>query len=92
MTTDANATQSPATPVTAGQARDGGPERDARVDEVLAGPVERRVEEGTELRGLAGRSGERAVEEVEDAEREHEDARDEPQLGAAAAPPRWRSR
>ena len=62
-------------------ARDRGAERDARVDEVLAGPVERRVEEGPELRRLAGRPSQGAIEEIEDAEREHEDARDEPQLG-----------
>ena len=33
------------------------------------------------LRGLAGRPGERAVEEVEDAAEDDEDAREEPQLG-----------
>ena len=64
-----------------GEPRDRGTERDARVGKVLAGPVERRVEERPELRRLAGRASQCAIEEIEDAEGEHQDARDEPQLG-----------
>ncbi len=55
---------------------------DAEVDDGLAPAVEDRVHERAELADLAGRPGQRAVEHVEDAADEDDDAADEPQLGA----------
>ena len=57
---------------------------DADVDDDLAPAVEDAVHERPELADLAGRAGERAVEHVEDAADEHDDAADEPQLQSRA--------
>ena len=57
--------------------------RDADVDDALAGPVEDRVHEGAELRRLAGRPRERAVEQVEDAA---DDQRGRPATSQACMP------
>ena len=54
---------------------------DADVDDALAPAVEDRVHERAELRRLAGRPGEGAVEEVEDAAEDDEDAGEDPDLG-----------
>ena len=53
---------------------------DADVHDDLAGAVEDAVHERAEGAGLAGRPGERAVEHVEDAADEDDQAADEPQL------------
>ena len=54
--------------------------RDAEVDDHLAGAVEDRVHERAEVADPAGRPGERAVEHVEDAAQEDDDAAGEPEL------------
>ena len=63
----------------AGSARD-----DAEVDDRLAPAIEDGVHERAELADLARRPGERAVEHVEDAAEEDDDAADEPELGRPA--------
>ena len=72
----------------AGHAADG----DTDVDDRLAGPVEGGVEERAEPGGAARGAGERAVEQVEDAEGEDEDARQEPGLRGRRRPRRRTSR
>ena len=58
---------------------------DADVDDALAGPIEDRVHEGAELRGLAGRPREGAVEQVEDAADDQREDRPASQACCAAA-------
>ena len=66
---------------------------DAEVDDDLAPPIEDGVQERTESADLAGRSGEGAVEHVEDAADEDDDPAQRPALpgdeqGAAVVMPK----
>ena len=65
-----------------GSRRRAQPQHDAEVDDALAPAVEDRVHERAELRRLAGRPGERAVEQVEDAAEDDEEAGEDPALEA----------